>query len=192
MPRAAMSVATRTRTLPLRKASSARTRAFCALLPCNAAVGDAGLGQIAADAVGTVLGAGEDEHAVHAAIGEQALEQCPLLLGADEVHALLDAVDRDLRRRDVDAHRMVENLRGELGDRRRHGGREQQRLALAPACDNDLPHVADEAHVEHAVGLVEHEDRNLVEPDMALVAEVEQASGRGDQDVDAGCSAFTW
>ena len=44
----------------------------------------------------------------------------------------------------------------------------------------------DEAHVEHAVGLVEHEDGDLVEPDVALVAKVEQASGRGDQDIDAG------
>ena len=35
---------------------------------------------------------------------------------------------------------------------------------------DDLAHVVDEAHVEHAVGLVEHEDRDLVEPDMALVA----------------------
>ena len=91
-----------------------------------------------------------------------------------------------LRRSDVDAHRMVENVAGQLGDRRRHGGREQQRLAIAPALRNDLPHVMDEAHVEHAVGLVEHEDGNLVEPDVALVAEVEQASGRGDQDIDAG------
>ena len=79
----------------------------------------------------------------------------------------------------------VEDVCGELGDRRRHGGGEQQRLAVAPALRNDLPHVVDEAHVEHAVGLVEHEDRDLVEPDMALVAEVEQAAGRGDQDVDA-------
>src|SRR5258708_19885030 len=43
----------------------------------------------------------------------------------------------------------------------------------------------DEAHVEHPVGLVEHEDLKLVEPDMTLVHQVEEASGRGDQDVDA-------
>ena len=37
MPRAAMSVATRTRVSPLRKDSSARCRAFCDLLPWMAA-----------------------------------------------------------------------------------------------------------------------------------------------------------
>src|SRR5260221_166499 len=42
-----------------------------------------------------------------------------------------------------------------------------------------------EAHVEHPVGLVEHEDLELVEPDMTLVHEVEEPTGRGDQDVDA-------
>ena len=43
----------------------------------------------------------------------------------------------------------------------------------------------DEAHVEHAVGLVEDEDRDLIKPHMALLAEIEQAPGRGDQDIDA-------
>ena len=51
-------------------------------------------------------------------------------------------------------------------------------------------HVMDEAHVEHAIGLVEHEDRDPIEPDMALVAKVEQASGRGDQDIDARLERF--
>ena len=43
----------------------------------------------------------------------------------------------------------------------------------------------DEAHVEHAIGLVEHEDLELVQVHHALLAEVEQAAGRGDEDVDA-------
>ena len=79
----------------------------------------------------------------------------------------------------------VENILSEFRDRRRHGGGEQQRLALAPAQRNDLAHVVDEAHVEHAVGLVEDEDRDLVEAHMALLAKIEQAPGRGDQDIDA-------
>ena len=46
-------------------------------------------------------------------------------------------------------------------------------------------HVVDEAHVEHAIGFVEHEDLDAVEIDVALLHEVEQAAGRGDEDVDA-------
>ena len=43
----------------------------------------------------------------------------------------------------------------------------------------------DEAHVEHAVGLVEDEDLDLVEANGAVLDEVEQPAGRGDEDVDA-------
>ena len=50
---------------------------------------------------------------------------------------------------------------------------------------DDLADVVDEAHVEHAVGFVEHEDFDLVEAHGALTAQVEQAAGRGDEHVDA-------
>ena len=43
----------------------------------------------------------------------------------------------------------------------------------------------DEAEVEHLVGLVEDEDFELAKRQRALVDEVEQAAGRGDQHVEA-------
>ena len=49
--------------------------------------------------------------------------------------------------------------------------------------------VGDEAHVEHAVGLVEHEDLDARKVDVALAVMVEQPAGRGDQDVDAALAA---
>ena len=50
---------------------------------------------------------------------------------------------------------------------------------------DDLLHVADEAHVEHTVGFVEHQDFDRIEAHEALVEQIEQAAGRGDQDIDA-------
>jgi hypothetical protein len=50
---------------------------------------------------------------------------------------------------------------------------------------DDAADVADEAHVEHAVGFVEHQGLHLRQVDGALAEVVEQAAGRGDQDVDA-------
>ena len=50
---------------------------------------------------------------------------------------------------------------------------------------DDALDVVDEAHVEHAVGFVEHEHLDLVETQRALVDEIEQAAGRGHQDFDA-------
>ena len=185
MPRAAMSVATRHAHFAAAERFERAHSRVLRLVAVERDGGEAGLGEIAADAVGAALGAGEHQHAIHAAIGEQAFEQRPLLLGADEEYPLIDAIDRDLYRSDVDAHRIDKNVLSQFGDRRWHGRREQQRLPLAFAQRDDLPHVVDEAHVEHAVGLVEHEDGDLVEADVALIAKVEQAAGRGDQDVDA-------
>ena len=50
---------------------------------------------------------------------------------------------------------------------------------------DDALDVVDEAHVEHAVGFVEHQHLDLVEAQRALVDEVEQAARRGHQHVDA-------
>ena len=46
--------------------------------------------------------------------------------------------------------------------------------------------VGHEAHVQHAVRLVEHEDLDLAEVGGPLADEVEQPAGRGDEDLDAG------
>jgi hypothetical protein len=50
---------------------------------------------------------------------------------------------------------------------------------------DDLADVADEAHVEHAVGFVEHQARHRVEPHIALAHEIEQPPRRRHQNVDA-------
>jgi len=43
----------------------------------------------------------------------------------------------------------------------------------------------DEAHVEHPVGLVEHQEADMVEAQRVALHEIEQASGGRDQHVDA-------
>ena len=48
----------------------------------------------------------------------------------------------------------------------------------------------DEAHVEHAVGLVQDEDLDPVEADEAVAHEVQQAAGAGDDDVRAAVEGF--
>jgi hypothetical protein len=46
-------------------------------------------------------------------------------------------------------------------------------------------HVGQEAHVEHAVGLVEHEELHAIELHRALAHVIEEPAGRGGEDVDA-------
>jgi hypothetical protein len=50
---------------------------------------------------------------------------------------------------------------------------------------DDALDVGQEAHVEHAVGLVEHQDRDLVEHHRLVLHVVEQPPGRRDEDLDA-------
>src|SRR3546814_12309831 len=79
----------------------------------------------------------------------------------------------------------LQELIGQAADLRRHGGREEQRLAdLRQQADNALD-VGHEAHVEHAVGLVDHQDLHVGEQDLAALEEVDESTRRGDQHVDA-------
>ena len=60
-----------------------------------------------------------------------------------------------------------------------------KRLAARRQQLADLLDVRDEAHVEHAVGLVDDEDLHAHQHDAAALEMIEQPPGRGDQDVDA-------
>ena len=63
--------------------------------------------------------------------------------------------------------------------------REQQVLPLGRQQREHAADVADETHVEHAIGLVEHEVANAAQVDVALVGVIEQPAGRRDDDVGA-------
>jgi hypothetical protein len=56
----------------------------------------------------------------------------------------------------------------------------------------DFLDVGDEAHVEHPVRLVDHEQVAAVQHDLAAAEQVHQPARRGDQDVDALFSFLIW
>ena len=64
--------------------------------------------------------------------------------------------------------------------------REQQALAALRGLVQDAGDDRQEAEVGHVVGLVEHGDLDGVEGDEALLHQVLEAAGAGDDDVDAG------
>ena len=67
----------------------------------------------------------------------------------------------------------------------RQRGREEERLPLLRQHADDSTHIVDEAHIEHAIGLVEDEEFNRPQVDELLLHEVEQPPRRGDQHVHA-------
>ena len=78
-----------------------------------------------------------------------------------------------------------QELVGQLLDRRRHRRRKQQRLAVGRQLRTDRLDVGNEAHVEHAVGLVDDEEVAAGQHDLAALEQVHQPARRRDQHVDA-------
>ena len=72
---------------------------------------------------------------------------------------------------------------GELADGSVERCREEHRLAVVGHLPQDLVDLWLEAHVEHPVGLVEHEDRDRIERDEPAIHQVLQAAWRGHEHV---------
>ena len=80
---------------------------------------------------------------------------------------------------------LVQEFVGEALDFRRHGRREEQRLPREGEELADALDVGNEAHVEHAVGLVDHQDLDAVEKQLAALEMIEQPARRRDHHVGA-------
>ena len=146
---------------------------------------NAGPRQALGDAIGAVLGAGEDERARDRRIAQQTGENEWLLGGGGEDDALIDALDRGCRRRHLGPDRLVQDAGREPVDAVGHGRREEQGLTLLGQERDDPAHIRKKAHVEHAVGLVEDENREPVEAHGLLRREIEKAARRRDENVGA-------
>ena len=83
----------------------------------------------------------------------------------------------------ADFQRLAQHRLGQGADRVREGGREQQRL---PLLGRALDQCADrfvEAHVEHAVGFVQHQRAHLAQVQRVLLHQFQHAAGRADHHV---------
>jgi hypothetical protein len=84
-----------------------------------------------------------------------------------------------------DAQRVLLVALGERDDRPRHGRREEQGAALRRRRVEDLLEILAKAHVEHLVGLVEHDDLELRQVERAAFEMVAQPPRRADDDMGA-------
>ena len=130
--------------------------------------------ELLGEAIRAVLRAREDEHLAPIAGADEPRQQAALLALVGEVHGLLDLLGRCIALADFDADGCVEHLARELanvvGERRR----EQQVLPALRQQRDDAANVGQEAHVEHAVGFVEHEDLDVPQIESALLRVIEQ------------------
>ena len=156
-----------------------------AAVAVDGGAGDVGAAQAAAAGVRAVLRAAEDDDALGALLLEYLGKQRVLGLERDGQRKLVDGLGNRALVRDLHdgriAHEVADAADGVLVER----GREQQRLARGRRLAHDLAHGGQKAHVEHAVRLVEYEHLDVIEVGLALLDEVNEAAGRGNEDVKA-------
>ena len=146
--------------------------------------GVADLRQLVGHFVGVALGGGEHHGLVQVAVGQQVFQQLVLVQHAvGPVKALFDlGVGLGVR-----VHRNALRVAGEftrqVADVAAEGGAEHHGLALGGQGLGDEVDVVDEAHVQHAVGFVQHQGLHAGQHGAARTHQVHQAAGRGDQDV---------
>ena len=143
---------------------------------------DACLAQAPADGVGAVLAAHKDNHTLGALAMQDLDEGVVLGLVRDGQHVLVNRLGGRSLVRNLDAHGVVDQrlcvVQNVIGER----CREEQSLAR----------VGQEAHVEHAVRLVQNQGLYLREVAVARVDEVDKAPRRGNHQVTplAECGAL--
>ena len=139
--------------------------------------------------LGAELGAREDDDALVALLLQDVVQQVGLLHLRHGRHELLDRLGGRALVGDLDVLRVVDLAADGLHDALVQRGGEQQGLTLLGQDVDDALHVRPEAHVEHAVGLVQDEGLDGVELKRALLIEVDEAARGGDEHVDTATQA---
>ncbi len=146
---------------------------------------DAILGQTLFDASYFVLAIGEDHYPRPVVLGDQVVQQLVLVAAGHGIDVLLDGIAGHVLRFDLDHGGVGRPLLRQVHHVVGEGGGKEQGLAFALGwrLPDDLADLRDEAHVEHAVGLVEDHHLDHVQVHLTALVEVQQPAGGGHQDV---------
>ena len=163
------------------------------LIPVNGIAGKAMLVQLAGQFFGPVFGAAENDCGVNAGAvaltTKVALKKGHFVLLADETDLLEDILEDGFIGGDRDADGIPDKILGHPFDILVDGGGKEGRLAVPRHGLGDTADIIDKAHVEHPVNFVKDEKLDAAEVHVALLHQVDEASGRGDKNVDTLCEA---
>ena len=156
-PRAATSVATRMSMLPvLERGDGALSLRLWDVAVDGRRRKASGLESFG-DLLGGLLGADEHDHRLVRLDLEHPGQRVHLARSRHLDVALRNVFRRRGFRLDRHLDGVVQVLRGDLADGRRHGRREQRHLLVLGGVGQDAFDVLGEAHLQHLVGLVEHQ-----------------------------------
>ena len=146
---------------------------------------DAGRLELARESIGAVLRLREDHHSLHRERFEEVNHQLRLLRFQHEVELLIDAIDRGGNGRHRHRHRIAQERIGEMPNFLGHRCRVEHGLTVTRQHRRDLANRLDETHVEHAIGFIKDEERDLAEIDQPLLQEIDETPWRCHENVDA-------
>src|SRR5690554_77002 len=135
--------------------------------------------------IGPVFGTGKDQYRTDGLIFKHFLQELNLVGLVYKINKLIDGFGCGRCGGHLYLHRLMKNGVGQLHDIGRHGGREKERLAFCGQNSQKPFNIVNKAHVEHAVGLIQHKNLNFPNRYKFLIHQVEQATGGGDQNIHA-------
>ena len=101
------------------------------------------------------------------------------------MHRLFDLIRRFARGRHLHPARVGQVSLGQLFHLFGHGGRKQHGLARGAQLGGNFAQRMDEAHVQHLIGLIQHQMFGLGQVHSATVHQVDQTAGGRDQNIGA-------
>ena len=136
-------------------------------------------------AIRAVLGTREHERIEHFGTLEQLDQQVDLLCLVDEEDFLHYTLGGRRRRSDADAHGVAQNAIEQARHFFGQSGREGQCLPLLRNLAEDLLDGGQEAHVQHAVCLIEYEHFEIIKVHEPFTHVIDQTPRGGDKDVNS-------
>mmetsp|Transcript_24768 Transcript_24768/g.62173 ORF Transcript_24768/g.62173 Transcript_24768/m.62173 type:complete len:292 (-) Transcript_24768:358-1233(-) len=112
----------------------------------------------------------------------QLLSFLKLLAAVD--HLCDRRVRRDLSRTNRDLDGITQKLGGQLMDCLRPGGTPEKSLTIGTDLTNDLADLGLETHIEHAIGLIEHQIGDTTQVGLAALEQIDQTARCGDHHLD--------
>jgi hypothetical protein len=155
-----------------------------ALVAVDRVGGQASAAQRVAEPLAADLLVDEDQHAARLA-AQQLLERTLLVDGVHGREAVRDRLRRLAARTDLHALGAGQEVGDERLDFLRQRRREQEILPFLRQAHEDAADLRHEAHVEHAVGFVEHHHLHAFERQVAAFEVVDEAARARDHDVAA-------
>ena len=134
-----------------------------------------------------LLAVAEDDGVVDVVFSDQAAQGFTLLGRAIDglLETLRDGRCRRGRPGDFDSLRGMKEVVREALNFRRHGRGKEERLPGEGEDFADAFDIGDEAHIEHPVGLVDHENLDAVQQELAAFEMIEKAAWCGDHHIGA-------